>query len=82
MVNSTRKLVKLKDIQIHFFEVLIKKNFTGDIGKEWLSPESMMMESTLALAGRYSDGGGREDDIPNQILSWVAYSEGYVRIKD
>ena len=49
-----------------------EKKPTGEIGKEWLSPESIMMESTLALAGRYSDGGGREDDIPNQILSCVA----------
>ena len=39
--------------------------FTGDVAKALVDMfESAMMRSTAALAGRYSDGRGKEDDIP------------------
>ena len=35
-----------------------------------------MILSTVALAGRYSEGGGREEDIPYWSFIWVALMSG------
>ena len=45
---------------------------TGEVAKaleEMLA--SWMIVSTLALAGRYSEGGGRDEDIPYWVKSKV-----------
>ena len=37
---------------------------------------SSMILSTVALAGRYSEGGGRDEDIPYWSFIWVARMSG------
>ena len=50
---------------------------TGDVAKdlEEMFASSMIL-STIALAGRYSEGGGREEDIPYWSFIWVAVMGG------
>ena len=52
-------------------------SLTGDVAKafdEMLA--SAMIWSTLDLAGRYSDGGGSDEDIPYCSCIWVAIMSG------
>ena len=63
---------------IHFIHQILNKTeyilyqLTGEVAKaleEMLA--SWMIVSTLALAGRYSEGGGRDEDIPYWKMSIV-----------